>query len=103
MEFIETPVFTRLMTRLMSDDEYSELQQTLVDNPEAGDIIKAGGGIRKVRFALEGRGKSGGVRVIYYWRKNAYEIYLLLIYPKSKKDNLTDKEVDVLRKIVQEL
>lgn len=65
MEFIETPTFTRLITSLLTDDEYGGLQVDLAENPELGDLIKGGGGIRKVRCAVQGRGKSGGVRVIY--------------------------------------
>lgn len=60
MEFIETPTFTRMITVLLSDDEYTGLQNELVENPERGDIIKGGGGIRKLRYAAHGRGKSGG-------------------------------------------
>lgn len=69
MEFIETPTFTRQVTHLLSDEEYRQLQNTLVEDPECGDLIKGGGGIRKVRHAVQGRGKSGGVRAIYYWVK----------------------------------
>ena len=61
MEFIETPTFTRMVTALLSDDEYRHLQNELVEDPERGDIIKGGGGIRKLRYAAQGRGKSGGV------------------------------------------
>jgi hypothetical protein len=103
MEFIETPTFTRMVTSLLSDDEYSMLQNNLVEYPERGDLIKGGGGIRKLRYALQGRGKSGGVRVIYYWVKDHDLIYFLVIYPKSKKDNLSDSEIDVLREFVKEL
>jgi hypothetical protein len=103
VEFIETPTFTRLLAALLTDDEYSGLQNVLVENPERGDIIKGGGGIRKLRHALPGRGKSGGVRVIYYWLRNDGQIYMLLIYPKSKKDNLTDRETALLREFVKEL
>ena len=103
MEFIETPIFTRLLTELLTDDEYAGLQNVLVENPERGDIIKGGGGIRKLRHALSGRGKSGGVRVIYYWLRDDGQIYMLLIYPKSKKDNLTDRETALLREFVKEL
>jgi hypothetical protein len=66
MEFIETPTFTRMVTTLLSDDEYGELQNELMQHPERGDLIKGGGGIRKLRHSAQGRGKSGGVRVIYY-------------------------------------
>ena len=69
MEFIETPTFTRLVTALLSDEEYRALQNELLEDPERGDLIQGGGGIRKLRFALRGRGKRGGVRVIYYWAK----------------------------------
>lgn len=103
VEFIETPTFTRLVTQLLDDDEYRWLQNALVANPEAGDLIRGGGGIRKLRHALQGRGKSGGVRAIYYWRKDDHQIYMLVIYPKSKKDDLSDKEVAILRELVKEL
>ena len=75
----------------------------LAENPSCGDIIQGGGGIRKVRFSAKGKGKSGGVRVIYYWRSAAHQIYFLVIYPKNKKDTLTDKETAILRALVKEL
>lgn len=103
MEFIETATFTRLLTNLLTDDEYAGLQNVLMEKPERGDIIKGGGGIRKLRHALPGRGKSGGVRVIYYWLRDDGQIYMLLIYPKSRKDNLTDRETALLRELVKEL
>ncbi len=103
MEFIETPTFTRMVTSLLSDDEYRKMQGDLVEYPERGDLVKGGGGIRKLRYALQGRGKSGGVRVIYYWVKDRHLIYLLVVYPKSKKDNLTEKETAILREFVKRL
>lgn len=103
MEFIETPTFTRMVMALLSDDEYRELQNELVEDPERGDLIKGGGGIRKLHYAVQGRGKSGGVRVIYYWVKDSHLIYMLVVYPKSKKDDLTDKETAILRNYVKEL
>ncbi|WP_312283936.1 type II toxin-antitoxin system RelE/ParE family toxin [Candidatus Igneacidithiobacillus taiwanensis] len=103
MEFIETPTFTRLVTALLTDDEYAGLQSILLENPQRGDLIQGGGGIRKLRYALPGRGKSAGARVIYYWKQDNEQIYMLLIYPKSKKDDLTDRETAVLREFVKEL
>ena len=103
MEFIETPVSTKLVLDLLDDEEYRELQNVLLLDPAYGDLIRGGGGIRKMRFAIEGRGKSGGVRTIYYWAKPGDQIYLLLIYPKSKKDTLSVKETEILRAYVKEL
>jgi hypothetical protein len=103
MEFIETPTFTRMVIELLSDDEYRELQNILVEDPGRGDLIKGGGGIRKLRYAVQGRGKSGGIRVIYYWVKDNHQIFMLVAYPKTKKDNLTDKETAILREYVKGL
>jgi hypothetical protein len=103
MVFIETSTFTRLVLALLRDDEYRELQVELMEDPERGDLIAGGGGIRKLRFGTQGRGKSGGVRVIYYWMKDDHQIYMLVMYPKSVKDNLTDKETALLRDLVKEL
>ena len=103
MEFIETHTFTRMVTALRADDEYRGMQNELLEDPERGDLIKGGGGIRKMRYAAQGRGKSGGVRVIYYWIKDNHQIYMLVVYPKSKKDDLSDKEVAILHEFVKEL
>jgi hypothetical protein len=103
VEFIETPTFTRLVAALLSDEYYSELQNELVEDPQPGDLIKGGGGIRKLRYALQGRGKSGGVRVIYYWVKDSHLIYMLVVYAKSKKDGFTEKETAILRNFGKEL
>lgn len=103
MEFIETPTFTRLLGDLLTDDEYAGLQHVLLEDPQRGDLIKGGGGVRKLRYGLPGRGKSGGVCAIYYWLKDDHQIYMLLIYPKTKKDSLTDRETALLREFVKEL
>ena len=103
MIFIETPTFTRLVTALLSDDEYRGLQTSLADNPEKGSLIEGGGGIRKIRYAAQGRGKSGGLRVIYYWLRDDGEIYMLVAYQKSKKDDLTADEIAILRALVKEM
>jgi|SRR3989338_6985099 len=103
MIFIETPTFTRLITELLDDDEYSKLQAELAKRPDVGDLIKNGGGIRKLRWKRAGTGKSGGIRVIYYWITEDNQIFMLVAYPKSVKDNLTDKETAILRNLVKEL
>lgn len=103
MIFIETPTFTRLITDLLPDEEYGKLQEELARQPDAGDLIKNGGGIRKLRWKRTGTGKSGGIRVIYYWITDDDQILMLVAYPKNVKDNLTDKETAILRKLVKEL
>ncbi|WP_312239778.1 type II toxin-antitoxin system RelE/ParE family toxin [Pantoea sp.] len=101
MIFIKTPVFTEDVKELLTDDEYSEFQQHLADNPTAGDVIKQTGRLRKIRWALPGKGKvkRGGVRVIYYHVNAADQIRLILIYTKGIKDNLTPHEKKVLRSL----
>ena len=103
MIFIETPTFTRLISELLEDEEYSKLQTELCNRPDAGDLIKNGGGIRKLRWKRAGTGKSGGIRVIYYWITEGKQILMLVAYPKNVKDNLTDKETAILRTLVKEL
>ncbi|MEY4910343.1 MAG: hypothetical protein RL761_6 [Pseudomonadota bacterium] len=103
MEFIETPVFTRMDDDLLDEDGQRGLQNVLIADPLCGDLISGGGGIRKLRHAVSGRGKSGGVRVIYYVKLANDQIHMLVIYPKSKKDNLTDAETALLRDFVKEL
>jgi len=98
---METPVFSRLIQELMHDDEYRQLQEALITRPDMGDIIKGSGGIRKVRWKLEGRGKSGGVRVIYYWAVTDEQILMLYTYPKSKQENLTREQVAILKDVVE--
>ena len=88
MLFIETSIFTKQIKELVSDDEYRELQQELLVQPDKGDLIKNGGGIRKVRCAQGSKGKSGGIRVIYYWITEDDQIFMLLAYPKSVKEGV---------------
>jgi len=102
MVIAETTIFTRLIQELVSDDEYKELQEALVSRPDLGDLIKGSGGIRKARWNLDGTGKSGGVRVIYYWVVNDDHIRMLYVYPKGKQANLTRAQVAQLKAVVEE-
>ncbi|KIC88204.1 type II toxin-antitoxin system RelE/ParE family toxin [Pantoea agglomerans] len=97
MLFIETPVFTEDVKELLSDDEYREFQQFMADNPGWGDVIQNTGGLRKVRWAAKGKGKRGGVRVIYYYKVSESQIRLLLIYKKGVQDDLSEDEKHLLR------
>lgn len=98
MIFIETSKFTKLLSDYLSDDEYRMLQWHLQEKPDSGDIVRGSGGVRKVRWAPEGKGKSGGVRVIYYWKKSDYEIWMLTIYSKSEQATIPSH---ILKKIVE--
>ena len=98
--FIETPLFTRLVHDYLDEDEYRRLQTAIADDPEAGAIVRGSGGVRKLRWAGSGRGKRGGLRVIYYWATGRGEIWMLTLYPKNVKENIP---AHVLRQIRQEI
>lgn len=100
MEFIEATAFTKRVYEYLSEDEYLGLQSFLLQFPEAGKIVPGSGGVRKARWAMAGRGKSGGVRVIYYFKRQADEIWLLTIYSKSEVKNIPSH---VLREIAREI
>lgn len=99
MIFIETPIFTEDLKALLSDDEYREFQEYLAKHPNVGKVIPDTGGLRKVRWTAGGKGKSGGVRVIYYFLSADSQVRMLLIYRKGIKDDLTPQEKKVLRDI----
>jgi hypothetical protein len=99
--FIETHVFTRLITELVDDDAYAELQKLLADNPEAGDLIQGTGGLRKIRLAAKGHSKRGGARVIYYYFISRSHIAMLLAYPKNAKDDLTAAQKKALKALIE--
>jgi len=98
--FIETSLFTNLISKYLTDDEYRELQQYLMTYPDAGDLIRGSGGIRKLRWGRQGMGKSGGIRTIYYWAKSSDQIYMLTVYSKSEQENIS---ISNLAKIAKQL
>ena len=100
MEFIESPFFTKIIYKYLTDQEYRALQWELALRPEFGDIIPQSGGIRKIRWGVEGRGKRGGVRVIYYYQSLDEQIWLLTVYAKNEAENISGH---LLRKIKEEL
>src|SRR6266436_5046824 len=95
--FVETPVFTRRVQEHLSDDEYTGLQLFLVERPNAGKIMKHSGGIRKLRWAGSGKGKRGGLRVIYYWWVAKDRISMLTVYAKNERDDLTSEQMKQLK------
>jgi len=102
MVIVETSIFTRQVQALLTDDEYRRLQATLVEHPDMGPIIVGSGGLRKVRWGARGRGKRGGVRVIYYWAVAQDRLLMLLVYAKSDQDDLSHDQLKMLKKIVEE-
>lgn len=98
IEFIETSLFTRQIKQIATDDELLTLQRELIAFPDKGDVIQNTGGLRKVRMATGGQGKSGSARVIYLLATREI-IWLVLAYPKSAKENLTDAEKVELKKL----
>ena len=101
MVIVETSVFSRRIQELMSDDAYMELQDALVTRPNLGDLIPGSGGLRKMRWGLKGRGKRGGVRLIYYWAVASEQIRMLYVYPKRRQEDLTLAQLDALRGVIE--
>lgn len=93
---VESPIFQRLWPRYWDEEERAEFAVFIAVNPDAGSIIRGSGGVRKVRWAREGTGKSGGMRIVYLTRNEAGEVYLLTLYAKSKSENIS---VDTLKEI----
>jgi hypothetical protein len=99
----ETPEYVRSAGRLLSDAERMDVVGYLAANPRAGDLMQGTGGVRKLRWARGGRGKSGGVRVIYYFHSEAMPLYLLTVFGKGDRANLTKAERNDLAELVRVL
>lgn len=102
MEFVETKLFSKKLPAHLADNEYRELQAYMLENPDAGDIIKGSGGVRKLRWKVEGRGKRGGVRIIYYLEVAESRFLMLTLYVKNELEDLTANEIKLLKKIVED-
>ena len=98
--FIQTKLFARLFDELFSDDDLVELERCLMENPEVGVVVAGSGGVRKMRWGALGRGKRGGVRIIYYLRLSQERVWLLTLYPKSETDSIPGR---ILKKIKDEI
>jgi hypothetical protein len=99
-EFIESPLFSKYLADYLTDDEYAALQEHLCEHPDAGDVVRGSGGVRKLRWARPGAGKSSGVRVCYYVRTKAGRILMLTIYAKSAQESIPGS---LLKAIKEEL
>ena len=98
----ETSVVTKQVSKLLDAESYRLLQLRLVADPEAGALIRGTGGLRKIRWQGSGRGKRGGVRVIYYWAASHDVVLMLLMYGKSERDDLSVEQSKVLTALVKE-
>ena len=96
-EFIESSLFSAFLPDYLTDGEYAALQEHLCEYPDLGDLVRGSGGVRKVRWARSGGGKSGGVRVCYYTRNQAGQILMLVIYAKSTRDSIPGHVLKALR------
>ena len=100
MTVVETPYYLRKAAGLLDDEARDELTTYIGSAPEAGDVIPESGGIRKIRWAAKGKGKSGGVRVIYYFYNESMPVFLLTVYAKNQKANLTKAERNEWKRLV---
>lgn len=102
--FIELPIFrSRWKGMGLDDNDLRRLQEELLADPKVGAVMRGTGGVRKMRFAFEQRGKSGSVRVIYVDFEVYEKIFLVTAYPKNEKDNLTDAEKNELKQLIRTL
>lgn len=93
--------FLKKIENLLFDESYRILQNELIKDPGKGRVIRGRGGLRKIRWILAGKGKSGGVRIIYYWLKANDIIIMLLIYSKNEQDDLSNDQLKILKKLVE--
>jgi mRNA-degrading endonuclease RelE of RelBE toxin-antitoxin system len=99
MLIIETPVFTKRVLEILTDDEYRGLQHFLAQYPDAGDIIPGSHGLRKLRWTNLGKGKRGGTRAIYYWLRPRDTILMLFVFKKNERSDLTKDQLKTLKAI----
>lgn len=101
MVFIETAIFSKRLQDYLEDEEYREIQNFLFHQPDSGDLIQGTGGLRKLRWRLNSKGKRGGVRVIYYWQAAEDQIYFFTLYAKNEMSDLSSDEKKVLKKMLE--
>ena len=101
LTFIELPAFERHRERYLPDDSFRALQQVLSRRPDAGDLIQGTGGLRKIRWRVPGRGKSGGIRVIYYWATQQGDIFLFTLFGKGDVSDLSQAEKNRFRRALR--
>ncbi len=103
MIFIESKLFEKLREKYLEDESYRELQNFLLEQPLSGDVIQGTGGLRKLRWSANGKGKKGGIRTIYLYITQKSHIHFLTLYAKNEVSDLTSDEKKILKRIVEEL
>jgi hypothetical protein len=103
MVFVELTPFMAFREHYWTDDDFREMQNFLLVTPDAGDLIRGGAGLRKLRWSAQGRRKRGGARVIYYWYVPGDRVYLIYGYVKSRSDDLTAQQLKVLRELMKDI
>src|SRR5882672_5744766 len=103
MIFVELTPFVDFRLKYWVDEDLRGLQNYLLASPDAGELIRGGGGLRKLRWAAQGRGKRGGARVIYFWHVPGERIYLIYGYVKSRSEDLTAHQLKVLRELMKDI
>src|SRR5208282_3773031 len=103
MEFIESPAFTRHLSQYLDDEGYKALQNELARNPQAGDVMPGTGGFRKVRWSdpRRGKGRRGGLRIIYFHFVSSQQIWLMTLYDKNEAADLTPREKKALKAAIE--
>jgi hypothetical protein len=101
MTVVETAVYVDRSRRCMSEREREEAVKTIAENPDCGDVLVGTGGVRKMRFAVQGRGKSGGVRIVYFFKNEGMPVFMLTVFAKNEKANLSQAERNELAKLVK--
>lgn len=101
--FIELPAFERHRANYLDDAAFADLQRALMKNPEAGEVIESTGGLRKMRFAdaRRGKGKRGGLRIIYYWWAEGMQFWLYTLYDKGEMADLAPKQRKALKAMIK--
>jgi hypothetical protein len=100
---VETPTFLRQAESVWTDEERSDFVDYIARNPEAGDVVAETGGVRKVRWGRQGSGKRGGARVIYFFQHTDAPLYLLMVYAKARREDLSADEKKAVRAITAAL
>ena len=102
MRFVETPAFSAGLRRHLDDEEYRALQLSRVLRPDQGAVIPGGAGLRKLRWRAEGRGKRGGLRIIYYWAPSHDTCLMVYVFAKNEQGDLTRQQLQLLARVARE-